>query len=164
MSPETSETSICHGMSVLFPLPETNFSGVRRKIYYLRGKRGHIDARNWKKKSQFFSKSLKNNSRVGPTKNFVGSVKIAWLYMLQVYSWTWDGFCSKAALSVVCGDTWLLWSQWENRNDPRGWAALNMGTSEQDKVCWLSCLLSNLWKCWVTGTLEEYIKCKVLKA
>lgn len=35
----------------------------------------------------FFNKALKRNSQVGPTKNFLGDVKIEQLYMLQVYSW-----------------------------------------------------------------------------
>jgi len=35
-----------------------------------------------------FSKALKPNSQVVPTRNFAGGVKTAWLYMLQIYSWT----------------------------------------------------------------------------
>lgn len=75
-------------------------------------------------------------------------MNIAWLYMLQVCSWTWGGFCSKAAVSVVCGDTWPLQSWWENSDDSRGWTALNMGTSKQAQVCWLRVCY------WISGNAE----------
>lgn len=87
VSPETPETCTCHGTGVWFPGTETNFSRAEIKICHLREK-GDF---HWCKKLKwphFSSKALKHNSQVGPTKNFVGGVKIARLYVLLVYSWT----------------------------------------------------------------------------
>lgn len=52
-------------MSVWFPLPETKFSGVERKICYLRGEgEGLYWCKTWKKKkSLFFSKAPKHTAK-----------------------------------------------------------------------------------------------------